>query len=1387
MDSHQGTFCPTRTAVPKHPRHAVIPVSPGNMRRVRLPWRRTARDRNSVPEASATPSSASGTPPNALEKTFSPYEKASSAPREASSTSGDASSTSGKPSNTSPCGIKSLFEPADAVVDIVFVHGLNGHRELTWTARGAAEPWPKLLLPHELPTARILAFGYDASVANWKRTISENRIGDHSQNLLTSLAAYREKDETNGRSIIFVCHSLGGLVCEDALVRSQQRVEPHLVDILESTRSIAFLGTPHHGSGLARWAEKLSRHFQLMKQTNSNIVATLRRESEVLARIQDSFHTMILARNKDPQHNIDITCFFEELPLPVVGQVVPQDSAILPGYISIGIRSNHMDMARFQTIADPGFVSLSGELRRWIKQLRTEASQPKGKGVERESPAPFLVPYTNNPNFIGRSDILEALRTQLNGLYTSAGTTSQPRACLHGLGGIGKTQIALAYIFWLRNAHPEVSVFWIHASNAERFREAYASIAKECRVPGYDDPKSDVLMLVNKWLLQQRDRGGKWLMVIDNADDLQTFFGRQQKTASPDVTDTGSSNRAGQLADYIPDCPDSAILVTTRNLQVGSRLTRGRYVNEVTKMDESETEQLLRSGLDSISFAPDESTALSARLEHLPLALVQAASFIRENSITVSHYLGLLDRGDQHEINLLSEDFETIGRDSETPRTVAETWILSFEQIKGQNALASELLSLMSLLDRQGIPLKFLTVYCKNQDEQLDREPTGDIQLTKALGILKAFSFIIEDNNGQFNMHRLVQLVTRKWLSKRGDMNSFVEQALIAVSECFPFGYRHENQATCNAYLPHVSVVLKHKGRGSRAERLARASLLHNQAGLLKYQGRSKDAEGLLLKAWELRKSELGEEDPETLTSGNNLAAVYCDQGRYQEAEGLWSNVLAKQRKTLGEEHPDTLTSMHNLASAYSNQGRWKEAVVLGLKVLEAERRILGEEHQDTLMSIGNLSRVYRRQGRSKEAEELQVQVLEIRRRVLGMEHPDTLQSMNDLAETYDDQGMWKEAEQLLGQAVETQQRTLGDEHPGPLSSMHRLASSYIAQGRWAEAEELLVQVVEVTRRLLGMEHPGTLASMGALAHTYAGQGRLREAEELQVQVLEMKRRVLGDEHPEVLTSMHNLACTWQDMGKSAEAVALMEDCFRLQKKVLGEEHPDTLGSMYRLAQLCDSQGGPDRAIALMEDCIRLRKKVLGEEHRSTLLSMHGVAVMWRDQGRPDEALSLMEDCFRLRKKVFGEEHRSTLLSMHEVAVMWRDQGRPEEALSLMEGCFQLEKKVLGEEHQDTLVTMHELAVTLRRQDRSAEAMPLMEDCFRLRKKVLGEEHRSTLRSMHEVAVMWKIQGRPDEALSLMEDCVRLKSKVFGVDDDSTLASKSWVKGWREEATSEES
>ncbi|KAK7971551.1 hypothetical protein PG989_016567 [Apiospora arundinis] len=290
--------------------------------------------------------------------------------------------------STSKYGIKTLYEPSEeAVADVVFVHGLKGDRDRTWTAPGSDTSWIETLLPLELPDCHILSYGYDSNPVSMRGVVSSNTIGNHAKNFLSLLSSHRAQSRSIDRPIILVAHSMGGLMCEDALLESQNSPETHLRVILECTSGILFLGTPHSGSGLATSAERLAKLIGLIKNINPKILAVLRSDSEVLSRIQDAFHTMLRSRACDGFDPINISCCYEELPMAGIGEVVPKTSAILPGYTAIGIRSNHRDMVRFSSPDDPGFLSITGELKRWIDDLRSPDQKLQNIARARSFPA----------------------------------------------------------------------------------------------------------------------------------------------------------------------------------------------------------------------------------------------------------------------------------------------------------------------------------------------------------------------------------------------------------------------------------------------------------------------------------------------------------------------------------------------------------------------------------------------------------------------------------------------------------------------------------------------------------------------------------------------------------------------------------------------------------------------------------------------------------------------------------------------------------------------------------------------------------------------------------------------------------------------------------------
>ncbi|RYP55594.1 hypothetical protein DL771_012348 [Monosporascus sp. 5C6A] len=786
-------------------------------------------------------------------------------------------------------------------------------------------------------------------------------------------------------------------------------------------------------------------------------------------------------------------------------------------------------------------------------------------------PAPFVsIPFCRDYDFVNRGDILDQITRRL--------CLPPARAALVGLGGIGKSQLAIEYAYRIaEQSAGEVAdtwVFWIHAGTQARVLEGFQAIADTVRLAGRKQPQADILLLVSRWL--HSERSGKWMVILDGADDADVLFATNQHAA----------HDSRPLASYLPQSPNGSILVTTRDRDLAFRLT-GRHngIIDVGPMAMDDALALLRKKVG------DESDIVASKelveaLDFVPLAVIQAAAYIqmRAPRCSVTKYLADFQRSEQMRSGLLRHSAGDLRRDGGASDSILATWQISFDYIRNKRPSAADLLSLLSFFDRHGIAESDIR-YIKGlpyglraeQTDQTERADSGSADgsddsssdngdrkiqdFEDDVAMLRNFCFISTNNAGDiFETHRLVQLSTRKWLEVHNLLEEFKAQYIKQMAGLLPTG-DYENWAICQRLFTHVEEALNHRP-GDEGPWLEWTRILHNGGWYAWSQGWYEVSERMVQKARRIRQKQFGQEHEATLASISLLGAVLVARGKYKMAESLHVQVMETRKRVLGKEHPSTLTSMNNLASAYRNQGRWKEAELLFMQVTEMRERVLGKEHPDTLISMNNLALTYSNQGRWKEAELPFMQVMEMRERVLGKEHPSTLISMNDLALTYSNQGRWKEAELLEVQAMETRKRILGEEHPDTLISMNNLASTYNSQGRWKEAELLFMQVMETEERVLGKQHPTTLTSMNNLASTCRDQGRWKEAELLEVQVMETKKRVLGEEHPDTLINMSNLAFTWKCQGRLGDALTLMQKCCSLQTRVLGPEHPDTASSL---------------------------------------------------------------------------------------------------------------------------------------------------------------------------------------------------------------------------------
>ncbi|KAK3328706.1 hypothetical protein B0H66DRAFT_596327 [Apodospora peruviana] len=1009
-----------------------------------------------------------------------------------------------------PAGANGLPTRKDGF-DIIFVHGLGSNPDTTWRATKLAATvgtpeeaatdnarfvnWVSDFLPADILEAtntdvRIFFYNYDSY---WKRDAVHTRLANLGNELLEHInGGIRMSEMERSRNLIFVAHSFGGLVVKRALVQAQASRD--FGHIAEHTKSIFFLGTPHRGTSFGSWGWLAAQALQPLG-SNPLLLANLEYDSISL----HDFHKEFMAIAQD---DLCVFNFFEKRPTRLLRLwfiqwqqfCVREQSATYEGQNvrNIGLSVDHYGLNKFGSRQDVSYKTILAKL--------VEVTKSPTRSDKRH----YAVPLETVHTYTERAKLSAELEQKLQTRHEKASISYA--VALHGLGGAGKSQLALAYAEKHKDRYNPI--LWIDATDEEAVRSSFKRCAAELGLPEERAEKQEsvltdgVVQAVLRWLRDRTEADNEWLVIVDNADDVS--WGIQKimpKGNQGSVIVTSRDNRSVRL---VPGTCESVHVDVMSPVEGVALLLKHLQLKTESALEE------IQRNCDKIA----------QRLGYLALAIDLAGAYIGNDSTpkhALSQYLADYDR---HCDELLQMDgFQGL---LPTEKTVWTVWDTTLQKIRRKYSRLQPELLLTFLAQFKGSIV---------QDESF------------RLACLVHLTDISENDAEDGD-----------WRRHEGFIGS-------------TFGRMYYDEGRWSEAEKLFMQVMETRKTKLGADHLDMLTSIANLASTFWNQGRWEEAEKLFVQVMETRKTKLGADHPDTLNSMANLASTYRNQGRWDEAEKLDVQVMETSKTKLGADHPDTLTSIANLASTFWNQGRWDEAEKLFVQVMETSKTKLGADHPDTLTSIANLALTFWNQGRWEEAEKLFVQVMETRKTKLGADHPDTLNSMANLASTLWNQGRWEEAEKLFVQVMETSKTKLGADHPDTLTSIANLALTFWNQGRWDEAEKLFVQVMETRKTKLGADHPDTLNSMANLASTFWNQGRWDEAEKLDVQVMETRKTKLGADHPDTLMSMHNLAFTWKDQGRHADALALMEDCTQARRRVLGEKHPHTLFCLSTVAK----------------------------------------------------------------------------------------------------------------------------------------------------------------------------------------------------------------------------
>jgi Tetratricopeptide repeat/TIR domain len=836
-----------------------------------------------------------------------------------------------------------------------------------------------------------------------------------------------------------------------------------------------------------------------------------------------------------------------------------------------------------------------GRLRKLIAAVPTA---PRERFRDRSGqPRPWkVIEHALSASFQDPNEVLTALRVQLHGGdvptalvgvgATVGATTSTKAAAVHGMGGIGKTQLALAYCHAYRDAY--AGVWWFRAetdllgrgaaatstlNDTSLQQDALAACAAVGVTVPHGIPPSETF---TRWLGCQT---APWLLVFDNADNPQV------------------------LRQYLPGHGSHHVIITARRPDWGA-LAKTVEV-PVWTADQGANFFAQRLG----AAAPQaDALELALALGGLPLALEQAASYIEVTGGNAAQYLALwkIAAGE-----LLSKHSAATGYES----SVGAALSLAFKNL---SPAAQRLLRLCAFAAPEPFPERFFVDGHGHLPQELIEIAADPVKWHDAAGELRRYALAHRNaipsldrnwlSGGRapegtrselaLSIHRLTQLVARLHLAVEPTDSRSLRALVLHASQMDAREPRHWPRLS--ALQPHVT-WLSDPPDGGAVEWTASDE---NVASLL-------------------------------TCAGNFLR---FGLGLYKQAGFSFERALAIRSRLHGDEHPKTLESMGNLATMLMNQGDLANAQRLEERVVMGCQRTLGDEDRQTLNSMGTLAVIVRARGRIDDARQMEEQILAISRRRFGPNDRDTLLAMNNFASTLLELGDLSGARQLHEQVLANRQ-TSGEDDPETLATKSNLAEVLRQLGERQVARQIQVHVLSVRRRVLGEEHPDTLRSMANLGLTMAELGDLDGARRLQERELAMCRAQFGNHHQDTLGSMNNLGVTLNALSKLQSARTLQEEALSVSLVLFGERHSDTLGAMNNLADTLWRQREFPAAQSLLERTLHLCLSVLGENHLGTLKTMYSFAQMlWvsRDFCRATE---LMTNAFKGFVKQLGPQH----------------------------------------------------------------------------------------------------------------------------------------------------
>ncbi|MGW6459438.1 FxSxx-COOH system tetratricopeptide repeat protein, partial [Streptomyces sp. NPDC055078] len=822
------------------------------------------------------------------------------------------------------------------------------------------------------------------------------------------------------------------------------------------------------------------------------------------------------------------------------------------------------------------------------------AGMPVAPGPRGPHDAPRIwgnVPQRNR-NFTGREALLEQLRDRLGG-----GITAVLPEALHGMGGVGKSQIAIEYVYL--HSRDYRLIWWIPAEQENQIVQAFIELGEQMGLQAGSEI-SAVPAVLNA--LRIGEPYSDWLLVFDNAEDPK------------------------DVRKYFPSDGPGRILVTSRNSQWSSMASS----LEVNVFAREESIKLLRRRSPQL---PDEAVDhLAAALGDLPLAVEQAAVWLAETGMPVQQYLELFER---KWAELLQSDPPP---DYEMP--VAAAWNVSLERLREDRPDALQLLQVSAFFAPEPISWDlFSAVRGVNVPQALQAALDDPVKLGRAVREIGRYALArIDHRQSTIQLHRLVQrvLVEQMNAQEQAQMRHAAHQLLSNADPRNP--QRAAHWPTYSALLPHIRA-----SNAVECEEPWTRRLVLNEVWFLRERGDYAAALSLGERAATIWRERLGDDHQEVLSIDQQLAETLRQQGEdLSRAYDLQAGLVERFRNALGDSHEDTLQAQSFMATHHRNRGAFYRAKELDQRVYETTTREFGPDDPATLLSAHNYAVSLRLAGDAEQARALDQDTWQRRVEVLGSDHLYTLTTYNAYLLDLQEVGRYEESLEGYEQLAATLREQLGEDHWFTTQVTRNLSVTRRKKGDHEGAYELSSHGMSLVRKRFGDEGRYYLQMALSHANDLRQVGKLLESRDLSARVLDQHREQFGPEHPHSYAVAMNLAVALRLLGEHESARQLDEEASDGLTRTLGSEHPRTLLARMNLASDYFALGHPTKAFEI-DSAVAAETERLRLNHPANLAIQLNLSHDLRALGRDEESREVYRKALDTYREILGPSHPATL------------------------------------------------------------------------------------------------------------------------------------------------